>query len=100
MTDLLETAASYNTCITLPGADPDELEEVTNPPACRDPDFDQMVEQWVPTPVNSLNRSLGQDDAYPFALSRGALRKLRYVHHVIQQERVARGAASFTRSTA
>ena len=33
--------------------------------------------------VNSLNRSLGQEDAYPFALSSGALEKLRYVHDVI-----------------
>ena len=37
------------------------------------PDFDQLVEQWVPVTllVNSLNRSLGQGDAYPFALSPG-----------------------------
>ncbi len=35
--------------------------------------------------LNSLNRSLGQNDAYPFALSEGALRKLRYVHEVIRQ---------------
>jgi hypothetical protein len=37
--------------------------------------------------VNSLNRSLGQEDAYPFALSAGALEKLRYVHDVISQTR-------------
>jgi len=35
--------------------------------------------------LNSLNRSLGQNDAYPFALSNGALRKLRFVHDVIHQ---------------
>ena len=35
--------------------------------------------------LNSLNRSLGQDDAYPFALSEQALRKLRFVHDVIAQ---------------
>jgi len=37
--------------------------------------------------VNSLNRSLGQEDAYPFALTNGALRKLRFVHDVIQSNR-------------
>jgi hypothetical protein len=34
--------------------------------------------------LNSLNRSLGQDDAYPFALTSGALQKLRFVHDLIQ----------------
>jgi hypothetical protein len=38
--------------------------------------------------VNSLNRSLGQEDAYPFAISAGALNKLRYVHDVIQAARL------------
>jgi hypothetical protein len=47
------------------------------------------VEQWVPVTllVNSLNRSLGQEDAYPFALSQAALEKLRYVHDVISETR-------------
>ncbi|MBE7366492.1 zinc-binding metallopeptidase family protein [Ramlibacter pallidus] len=92
MVDLLETAAGYNTRITLPGEGEEELEEVTNPFETRSPDFDELVQQWVPITllVNSLNRSLGQEDAYPFALSPGALKKLRFVHDVIQQSRRAR----------
>lgn len=84
MVDLLETAASYNTRITVPGSDSEE-EEVINPLESGNPDFNTLVEQWVPVTllVNSLNRSLGQEDAYPFALSPGALDKLRYVHDVI-----------------
>ncbi|MCY1561053.1 putative zinc-binding metallo-peptidase [compost metagenome] len=42
--------------------------------------------------LNSLNRSLGQEDAYPFALSPAALEKLRYVHDVIGETR-SRSAA-------
>lgn len=87
MVDLLETAASYNTRLTLPG-DGGEVEEVVNP--LEDlPEFDVLVEQWVPLTllVNSLNRSLGQEDAYPFALSVQALEKLRYVHDVIRETR-------------
>lgn len=89
MVDLLETAASYNTRITLPGEDEDELEELVNPFESRAPVFEELVEQWVPITllVNSLNRSLGQDDAYPFALTTGALHKLRFVHDVIQSNR-------------
>ncbi|GAB3768497.1 putative zinc-binding peptidase [Ramlibacter monticola] len=84
MVDLLETAASYNTRLRIPGQE-QEVEEVVNPLETGRPDFDTLVDQWVPLTllVNSLNRSLGQEDAYPFALSAGALDKLRYVHDVI-----------------
>ncbi|MGV3492762.1 MAG: zinc-binding metallopeptidase family protein [Ramlibacter sp.] len=92
MVDLLETAASYNTRITIPGKEDKEIEEVVNPVEAGTPDFNLLVEQWVPLTllVNSLNRSLGQDDAYPFALSVGALQKLRYVHDVICETRSTR----------
>jgi hypothetical protein len=88
MVDLLETAASYNMRLTVPGQDT-EVEDVVNPLETGHPDFDTLVEQWVPVTVlvNSLNRSLGQEDAYPFALSAGALEKLRYVHDVISETR-------------
>ncbi|MBI5275559.1 MAG: putative zinc-binding peptidase [Burkholderiales bacterium] len=90
MVDLLETAASYNTRVTVPGTE-EEVEEVTNPFETGRPDFEALVDQWIPVTllVNSLNRSLGQDDAYPFALSAGALSKLRFVHDVISAERAA-----------
>jgi hypothetical protein len=88
MVDLLETASWYDTRLTIPG-EGTEIEEVVNPLETGKPDFDVLVEQWVPLTllVNSLNRSLGQDDAYPFALSPGALEKLRFVHDVIGQSR-------------
>lgn len=73
MVDLLETAAAYDTRLAVASQG----------------DFDALVEQWVPVTLllNSLNRSLGQEDAYPFALSPGALQKLRYVHDVIGAQR-------------
>jgi hypothetical protein len=88
MVDLLETAAGYNTRLAVPGNEA-ETEEVENPLDHGHPDFDALVEQWVPVTLllNSLNRSLGQEDAYPFALSPGALQKLRYVHDVIGAHR-------------
>ena len=91
MVDLLETAASYNTRLTIPGQEDLEVEEVVNPLETGRPDFGTLVEQWVPLTLllNSLNRSLGQEDAYPFALSGAALEKLRYVHDVICQTRSA-----------
>ncbi|MCC2674875.1 MAG: hypothetical protein K0R58_1822 [Ramlibacter sp.] len=90
MVDLLETAAAYNTRVSVePGVD-DEGEDVIDPFEARGVDFDDLVQQWVPLTllVNSLNRSLGQGDAYPFALSEGALRKLRFIHDVINEVRL------------
>jgi hypothetical protein len=93
MVDLLETASSYNTRLVVPGNDADEIEEVTNPFERQAPDFDNLVDQWIPLTLllNSLNRSLGQDDAYPFALTSQALEKLRFVHKIIYSPRPAAG---------
>ena len=54
-------------------------------------DFDDLLKGWVPLTValNSLNRSMGLADVYPFVLSERAIRKLRFVHDVI--ENVAAG---------
>ena len=85
MVDLLETAASYQTRVTVPDPQSAQPHQVTDPFADPRPAFDDMVRQWVPLTLmlNSLNRSLGQQDAYPFALSPGALRKLRFVHDLL-----------------
>ena len=49
------------------------------------PDFQSMVQHLVPLTLllNSLTRSLGQPDAYPFALASAVLAKLRFVHDLI-----------------
>jgi len=104
MVDLLETAAAYNTRVTVDaGGDAEDTEEVLDPFEVTGVDFDDLVQQWVPLTllVNSLNRSLGQNDAYPFALTAGALRKLRFVHDVITEVRTAgSGAVGVTEATA
>jgi hypothetical protein len=45
-----------------------------------------MASDWVPLTValNSLNRSMGLSDIYPFVLTGTALQKLRFVHEVIR----------------
>ncbi len=74
MVDLLETAAAFETR--------QQGSAVTGGAG----DFDALVTRWVPLTllVNSLNRSLGHGDAYPFALGPGARTKLRFVHDRIQ----------------
>jgi hypothetical protein len=96
MVDLLETAASYSTRFALPGEEEVELDEVINPFEAGPGDFNELVEDWVPLTllVNSLNRSLGQEDAYPFALSPAAIEKLRFIHDTIHDARITPPAPS------
>jgi hypothetical protein len=92
MIDLLETAASYDTQVAVPGNDASEA--VKDPFARTSENFEELVAAWVPLTLllNSLNRSLGQDDAYPFALSAHALTKLRFVHDMVHAPRSRRRA--------
>lgn len=90
MMDLLETAASYHTHVTVPDPAQPHGQRVQNPFGSDRPDFNTMLEQWVPLTLllNSLNRSLGHQDAYPFALSAGARCKLLWVHELLQEQRL------------
>jgi hypothetical protein len=94
MIDLLETAASYSTRVAVPGRA--ATEEAVKDPFRTPETFEELVAAWVPLTLllNSLNRSLGQDDAYPFALSAHALTKLRFVHDVIRAPRGRRRGTS------
>jgi hypothetical protein len=48
--------------------------------------FDDLLKGWIPLTVtlNSLNRSMGLRDPYPFVLSEMVTLKLRFVHEVIE----------------
>ncbi len=59
-------------------------------------DFDELLDGWVPVTMamNSLNRSMGTADSYPFILSDVAIDKLRFVHQVVGQASRAGDAPS------
>ncbi len=48
-------------------------------------DIDELLRKWsgLSIMLNSLNRSMGLEDAYPFVLSELTLKKLRFVHGLI-----------------
>jgi hypothetical protein len=50
--------------------------------------FDEIMDDWtrLTLVMNALNRSMGQRDAYPFALSPRAAEKLRFVYTVISHQ--------------
>ena len=63
--------------------------------------IEQLVETWFPLSIalNSLNRTMGQSDLYPFVLSQGAIGKLSFIHDLIKgrprpQDRVSRRSSS------
>jgi hypothetical protein len=49
--------------------------------------FDDLIGGWLPLTMalNSLNRSMGMSDGYPFVLSELAIAKLRFVHDVVSE---------------
>ena len=53
-------------------------------------DINRLVESWIALTfaVNSLNRSMGLPDLYPFVLGAGAVAKLRFVQQLIAAARL------------
>lgn len=91
--DLMETAASYSVQLKLPGH-MSSWPPMDNPFAHLHMPFEHILQQCVPLTLmlNSLNRSLGQNDAYPFTLSAGAIAKLKFVHQVVTEHRMQAAA--------
>lgn len=85
MMDTLETAWAFGIRI-----DPAELESGAGISAniIQDPftmvKFDRIIKGWLPLcfAVNSLNRSMGHPDFYPFVLSGKVIEKLRFIHEL------------------
>jgi len=66
-------------------AEGDELDASVDFDPYRTQPFDRLIESWMPLTIalNSLNRSMGQPDLYPFVLSTSALEKLAFVHDLV-----------------
>jgi hypothetical protein len=87
MTDTLETARAYDLALK-PKPVARVAEDRTPTLSTRRLDlhsFDDLIGGWVPLSValNSLNRSMGLADPYPFVVPPPAVEKLRFVHEVI-----------------
>ncbi|WP_233887574.1 zinc-binding metallopeptidase family protein [Paraburkholderia flagellata] len=80
--DTLDTATACGLAL-LPDS-PDEPTLVDQTPV-DEASFDSLMARWFPLTyaLNSLNRSLGMPDGYPFALPTPVIDKLRFVHRVI-----------------
>jgi hypothetical protein len=64
-------------------------------------DFDSLTTGWnaLTLALNSLNRSMGMKDAYPFVLTPPVLGKLGFVHDLVRAQ-AERGGKANLRSAA
>jgi len=89
LVDLLETTGAFNLTIKPGGPQTEHLtvENVIDPFHATDGNaiFDQAVP--VSIALNSLSRSLGQQDLYPFVLTPAIREKLQFIHQTITQQR-------------
>ncbi len=85
--DTLETAFQFGLRIHSRAGDGEALNARPDFNAYHADDFVELTEHWFPLSfmLNSLNRSMGQEDAYPFTLPPPALAKLEFVHRVIRE---------------
>lgn len=79
LVDTLETAQQYGFA--------------TPPRSARD--FEGLMTEWyrLTVALNSLNRSMGLQDAYPFAITPAVKEKVRFVHELIRKARVSAKSA-------
>jgi hypothetical protein len=85
MVDTLETAKSHGLAVRIPGKQTDSARVSTDQLAFSE--FESLSLGWqaVTVALNSVSRSMGVKDLYPFVLSASAQSKLRFVHELIQQ---------------
>jgi hypothetical protein len=85
MVDSLETARSFG-MVLRPQSDKGKNELTVKSFRLDFDDIDDLLGAWVPLAIalNALNRSMGLSDPYPFVMPEPAVKKLRFVHQVIE----------------
>lgn len=83
--DTLEMAQAYNLQLA-PAVDKDGEFAVSYGIDPYDaPDIQSLIDVWLPvsTALNSMNRTMGKEELYPFILSPGVIEKLGFVHRLV-----------------
>ncbi len=84
MIDTLETAHAFGMRIEPEIAKDESLIAEMDRDPYRLRNFDSIMAMWLPLTfaMNSINRSMGQPDLYPFVIAPPVVEKLRFVHQV------------------
>ena len=83
--DTLETAQAFRLRVDPEAARAGELAAEVDFDVYAPVPIDAIVDAWLPLSfaINSLNRSMGLRDAYPFVLCAGVIAKLGFVHQLV-----------------
>ncbi|MEI9947206.1 MAG: putative zinc-binding peptidase [Chitinophagaceae bacterium] len=85
--DTLETAYSFGLTVNPRVADLDnEMSARLNIDPYTTKSIDDIIERWIPLSfvMNSLNRSMGMKDSYPFVINEAVKEKLTFIHETIR----------------
>lgn len=85
--DTLETARSFGVKVQARADTELGKEAAVDFDPHRAPSIEHLIGAWLPLcfAVNSMNRSMGQADLYPFVLAPAAIAKLGYVHDLVHE---------------
>ncbi|MCF8075603.1 MAG: putative zinc-binding peptidase [Desulfotignum sp.] len=85
--DTLETAHQFGIQVDPMVKGNDELDVSLDFDPYQQDRFEVLTGHWLPVSfaLNSLNRSMGHDHAYPFVLSPLVLKKLDFIHRVVRE---------------
>ena len=83
--DTLETASAFGLRVRPKVPRSEELRATIDFDPYGPGEFAPLIDSWLPLTfaVNSLNRSMGQTDLYPFVLSPPAIEKLGFIHDLV-----------------
>lgn len=87
--DTLETAYAFGLTVQPVIEEPSSIYAEMKTDPYQLPDFEIIISLWVPLTftMNSLNRSMGLQDPYPFVISPKILEKLKFIHQVCYEAR-------------
>lgn len=87
LVDTLETAHHFGLRVRPRTARPGEGTAAALFDPYEERDFAAILDTWLPLvhAVNSLNRSMGQPDLYPFVISAPVIDKLRFIHRLVRE---------------
>jgi hypothetical protein len=85
--DVLETAWVFRIRVSPAHEQQDQMTSEPDFDPYRAVSFDQIIDQWLPLTyaMNSLNRSMGQPDLYPFVLAPAVVSKIDFIHKTVHQ---------------
>ena len=98
MVDTLDTGAGFGLSVSpRVGSDPRDATVIDFDPY-DPPDLGSLVRAWLPltAAVNSLNRSMGQPDLYPFDPSPNVLDKVRFIHDLLHPPGIPEAGETFS----